>query len=99
MGDSMKISDKTCCWICGRNWKELKNVVEMYWESGEMTKDRGINAFFEIIDLEKMVSREKIQIPVCVICSQLMLQRILAYLRDNLEIVVKTENPKISINL
>ncbi len=97
--NAMKISEKTCCWICGRNPKELKNAVETYWESGEPTRNIAIDVGFDIIDLERFASEEKMQIPVCIICSQLVLQRVLAYLKENLEVTVRIEQPEASINL
>lgn len=96
----MKITDKTCCWICGRSSKELKNAVEAYWESGELGKDVGLDACFEIFNITELASgRGKMPIPVCRICIQLILQPVLAYLKDNLEVNVKTIDPEVSINL
>lgn len=95
----MRITEKTKCWICRRNSKELKKVIEAYWESGELGKDMDLDACFEIVNVEKICSKEKMQIPVCIMCSQLILQYVLRYLKDNLEVVVKTEQPKVSINL
>lgn len=96
---STRITEKTKCWICGRNSKELKKIIEAYWESGELGKDMDLDACFEIISIEKICSKEKMQIPVCHICSQLILRYVLEYLKANLEVVVKTEQPKVSINL
>jgi len=95
----MKITEKTKCWICGRNSEELKNAIEAYWESGELGKDMGLDACFEIVSIEKFCSKEKMQIPICAICSQLILQYVIDYIKENLEVIVKTEQPKVSINL
>jgi len=86
---AVKITEKTKCWICGRNSKELKNAIEAYWESGELGKDMGLDACFKIIDVEKLLSEEKISIPICTICYQLVLQYIRTYLRNNMEIAIK----------
>lgn len=99
LGDTMKITEKTRCWICHRSSKELKNAIETYWKSGYLGKDMDLDACFELMNLRAIGSKEKTRIPVCVICSQLILQYVLAYLRDNLEVTVKTKDPKVSINL
>ncbi|MEM3697895.1 MAG: hypothetical protein QXZ02_04150 [Candidatus Bathyarchaeia archaeon] len=95
----MKISEKTRCWICGRNSRELKNTIEAYWENGELEKDMDVNACFEIVSIKKFYSEEQMKIPICTICSQLMLQYISVYLKENLEVVVKIEQPKVSISI
>lgn len=95
---TMEITEKTKCWICGRNSKQLKKAIESYWESGELGKDMDIDACFEIFDLEKP-SGDKMRIPICIICSQSILQYILEYLKDNLEVAVEIEKPKVSINI
>jgi hypothetical protein len=74
----------------------LKDVVEIYWESGE---NLGIDACFEIISIEKPASGKKMEIPVCQICSQMILQYPLDYLRDNLEVTVKAKDPEVKITL
>lgn len=89
MGEKMQISEKTRCWICDRNSRELKKIVETYWESGELGKDMGLDACFKIIDVEKVLSEEKIPIPICTICYQLVLQYIRTYLRNNMEITIE----------
>ncbi|MGB9756178.1 MAG: hypothetical protein ACPLVJ_00130 [Candidatus Bathyarchaeales archaeon] len=96
---TVKITEKTKCWICGRNSKELKNVIEAYWQSGELGKDMGLDACFEIVSIKKMMSNERIQIPICAICSQLMLEYVIRYIKENLEVVVKVEQPKVSTQL
>lgn len=96
---TVKITEKTRCWICGRNSKELKNVVEAYWQSGELGKDIGLDACFEIVSIKKTMSNERIRIPICAICSQLMLEYVIRYIKENLEVVVKVEQPKVSIKL
>lgn len=95
---TIKISEKTKCWICGRNSKQLKKAIESYWQSGELGKDMDLDACFEIFNLEKF-SGYKMQIPICVICSQLVLQYVLEYLKDNLEVDIEIEKPKVSINV
>ena len=99
---TMKITEKTKCWICGRNSKQLKKTIESYWESGELGKDIDIDACFELFDLEKP-SGNKMQIPICIVCSLIcsksMLQYILEYLKDNLEVTVEIQKPKVSINI
>jgi len=99
LGEAMQITEKTKCWICGRNPEELKNAIEAYWESGELRKDMSLDACFEIVSIEKFCSKKKMQIPVCIICLQVTLQYILDHLRDHLEVVVTTEQPRVSINL
>jgi len=95
----MRLTRKTKCWICGRSSEELKKTIEAYWESGELGKDMDLEACFEVIAIEKFASKEKIQIPVCIMCSQLILEHVLGYLKENLEVIVKTEQPKVSINI
>lgn len=85
----MQISEKTRCWICDRNAKELKEAVETYWESGELKKDMDLGAYLKTVDLEKVLSRETMPIPICTICNQIMLQLLRDYLRENLKIAVK----------
>jgi len=85
----MHLSEKTRCWICDRNSKELKKIAETYWESGELGKDMGLDACFKIIEVEKILSEEKIPIPICIMCYQLVLQHIRTYLRNNMKIAIK----------
>jgi len=99
---NVEITGKTKCWICGRNSTQLKKAVESYLESGELGKDIDIEACFTIVNIEKP-SGDKMQIPVCIICSltlfQSMLQHVLEYLKDNLEVTVEIEKPRVSISL
>jgi len=97
MGDTVKITKKTRCWICGRNSEQLKNVIEAYWESGELGKNMNFDACFEIVSIEKFCSNEKMQIPICQICSALILQHVVGYLAEELEVTVEIPKPKVKV--
>jgi len=79
----MEITEKTRCWICRRNRRELKKAVEAYWKKEKLGKnlyielmrnDLYLDACFENISIKKRGSREKMQIPVCIICAELISQ-------------------------
>jgi hypothetical protein len=95
----MKTTEKTTCWICGRNQTELKKATEAFWESGELGKDIRIDACFEIIKIRKACSKQRMRIPVCIICSQVILEYVLVHLRNEMETVVKMKQPEVSVNL
>jgi len=94
----MKATEKTKCWICGRTATELKKTAEAFWESGEIGKDINLDACFEIVEIRKACSKQRMQIPVCIICSQVILEYVLVYLRNEMEVVVKMKQPKVSVN-
>lgn len=94
-----KLTPETKCWMCGRSSKELAKTVETYWKSGKLGEDMELDACFEIIDITTYNFKEKIHVPVCIICSKSLLQYTLTYLRDKLKIDVSLDKPKVSINL
>jgi hypothetical protein len=96
----MQPIDNTKCWICGKGRKELRKIVKEYWQNEKLGKDLYIelkkddlylDACFETIAIRKRSSKQKMQIPVCIICSLLIRQCVLECLKHNLEIVVKTK--------
>lgn len=103
----MQPIENTKCWICGKVRKELEKTVREYWQNEKLNKnlyielmknDLYMDACFETIAIRKRGSKQKMQIPVCVICSLLIRQYVLECLRHHLEVVVKTKQPDASIN-
>lgn len=92
----MKITEKTKCWICGRNAEELKRKTEEYWQSGELGKDMDLDACFpDIVEVKKFAEKEKIEVPVCVICQEIITGIVLRELRDRLKLKIQATKPKI----
>jgi hypothetical protein len=103
----LKTTKNTRCWICGRGRRELEKAVKEYWQGEKLGKnlyielmknDLYLDACFETIAIRKRGSRQKMQIPVCIICSLLIRQCVLECLKRNLEVVVKTKQLDASIN-
>jgi hypothetical protein len=104
----MQQAENMRCWICGRSRKELEKVVREYWQNEKLTKDLHIelmegdlylDACFETIAIRKRGSKEKMQIPVCIICSILIRKYALECIRHNVKIVIKAKQHDTLTNL
>lgn len=100
MGDSTKMTRNTRCWICRRSRRELEKVVKAYWKNENLGKDLYIelmkddlylDACFKNIAIKKRDSDEKMQIPVCIICAELILQCIREFFKDETNTHSQTE--------